>query len=92
MFTGQDMPRAGQDLQTAPRLSGQGLTSHTQSPFLFLEHEKMGDVSKQITVLKDCEMALKVHRPDQHETITGRLGNTVILQCGGLLKGHLQHL
>lgn len=30
MFTGQDMLLVGQDLQMAPRLSGQGLTSHTQ--------------------------------------------------------------
>lgn len=52
----------------------------------------MGDVSKQITVLKDCEMALEVHRPDQHETIARRLRKTTILQCGWLLKGHFQHL
>lgn len=52
----------------------------------------MGDVSKQITALKDCEMTLEEHRPDRHETIARRLRKTSALRCGRLLKGHFQHL
>lgn len=54
--------------------------------------KKMGDVSKQITVLKDCDMALEVHRPEQHETVAKRLRKPAVLQRGWLLKGHFQHL
>lgn len=52
----------------------------------------MEPVSKQITVLKDCEMALKVHRSAQQETIARRAKITVRLLRSRLLKGHSHHL
>lgn len=67
---GHALPRSGPSDGSAGS-QDTALPPTANTPFLLLEHERMGHVSKQITALKDCEMALKVYRSDQQETIAG---------------------